>query len=155
MTNEQWAWLAGFIDGEGYLGLTYQLTAVTKRSAASPRYHPYLIITNTNAEAIEYIHALLSSGKVYKILRKDGKSKDAYHLKVTKAPDLLLILEQLESFILVKHEQCVLLINYLRYRRTIIPLTGRGRRGVTSFGEKDNEFYQRLLGLNKKGPPFI
>ena len=150
MTNEELAWLAGFIDGEGYIGLTYQVKAASRQSAATPRYHPYLIVTNTNMGAIEQIHAILGIGKVYKIPRQDDKSKDAYQLKITKALDLLLVLEQLQPFLRVKREQCELLVSYLRYRMTVKLLTGRGRRGVTSFGEKDAEVYQRLLVLNKK-----
>lgn len=155
MTNEQWTWLAGFIDGEGYLGLTHQVKVASGSSAATPRYHPYLIITNTNKRAIEHIHTLLGTGRVYKIRRHDDKSKNAYQFKVTKANDLLTVLEQLKSFLKIKGEQCELLIDYLKYRTTIKPLTGRGRRGVTSFGETDNKFYQRRRGLNKKGPPSI
>lgn len=42
------AWLAGFIDGEGYVGITFQKKKETKTQAASPLYHPYIIIANTN-----------------------------------------------------------------------------------------------------------
>jgi len=153
MTKEQLAWLAGFIDGEGYLGLTYQVKAASLSSATTPRYHPYLIVTNTNQRVIERVHTLLGIGKVYKISRKDEKSKDVYQFKLTKAADLVLVLEQLQPCLWVKREQCELLLSYLRYRITITPLTGRGRRGVTSYGEKDRDYYQRLLVLNKKGPP--
>lgn len=49
------SWLAGFIDGEGYIGITFQRKKETKQSAASPRYHPYLIVANTNKEVLLYI----------------------------------------------------------------------------------------------------
>lgn len=48
MTNTQLAWLAGFIDGEGYLGITYQTKPTTRQAAASPRYHPYLSLLELN-----------------------------------------------------------------------------------------------------------
>ncbi len=67
MTNEEWAWLAGFVDGEGFVGLTHQIKKETKHCAASPRYHPYLIITNTDLTAILYkrLLALNKKGQRY------------------------------------------------------------------------------------------
>lgn len=150
MTNEQAAWLAGFIDGEGYLGLTYQVKAVSNQSAASPRYHPYLIITNTDSAAIERIKKLLGVGRVYTITSK-SPHKSAYQLKITKGADLLPVLARLQPFLIIKQRQCNVLTSWLQRRMGIKPITGRGRRGVTSFGQYDDTIYHQLLNLNRRG----
>lgn len=42
LTNEQKAWFAGFIDGEGYLGITFQRKKENRNQSASPCYHSLL-----------------------------------------------------------------------------------------------------------------
>lgn len=57
LTESQKAWLAGFIDGEGYIGLTFQRKKVTQTQAASPLYKPYVVIANTNYEVLQWIQS--------------------------------------------------------------------------------------------------
>ncbi len=64
LNPEQKAWLAGFVDGEGYLGITFQRKKETRSQAASPHYHPYLVIANTNLPALSYIQEIVGAGKV-------------------------------------------------------------------------------------------
>ena len=55
-------YLAGFIDGEGYIGITFQRKKETHYQSASARYHPYLIITNNNYEILNDIKNFIGSG---------------------------------------------------------------------------------------------
>lgn len=64
---------------------------------------------------------------------------------------LLEILEDMLPYLRVKQGQCKILIDFIRRRRKIKPVTGRGYRGVTSFTFEDEEIYKRLLLLNKRG----
>ncbi len=151
MTDEAKAWLAGFIDGEGYIGLTFQIKRETPTSARSPRYHPYLIITNTHKAVIEYIQILLGVGRVYNFSRKNIKFKNAYQIKISQSNDLQAVLTAILPYLRVKSEQARIVLDFLARRSEVRLITGRGHRGVTSFGEADRSLYQRLLDLNKTG----
>lgn len=152
MTDEAKAWLAGFIDGEGYIGLTFQIKKATPTSARTPRYHPYLIIANTNKAVIEYIQTILGVGRVYNFFPKNIKFKGAYQIKISQNNDLQAVLTAILPYLRVKSEQARIVLDFLARRKDIKPITSRGHRGATSFGEADKALYQRLLDLNKKGP---
>jgi len=145
------SWLAGFIDGEGYIGITFQRKKETKQSAPSPRYHPFLIIVNTNKEVLLHIKELIGEGRLYTLNKGLGKSKKSYQYKLTKMSTLLEVLEGILPYLKIKKKQCELLINFIKRRKSIKPITGRGYRGVTSFNNDDEGIYRLLLSLNKKG----
>jgi len=67
LTEPQKAYLAGFIDGEGYIGLTFQIKRETSQNSATPRHHPYLIIANNNSSVLFYVKELLGEGRIYKL----------------------------------------------------------------------------------------
>ena len=146
------AWLAGFIDGEGYIGITFQRKKQTSTSSASPLYHPFLIIVNTNKDVLLYIKQLIGGGKLY-ILRKKNShnNKKCYQFKLTKMDRLLRLLEEIDPYLKIKNKQCEFLIAFLKRRMYIKPITGRGSRGITSFTDEDKEIYDNLLSLNKRG----
>ncbi len=145
------AWLAGFIDGEGYIGITFQIKKETRQSAVSPRYHPFLIIANTNEEVLIYVKELINEGRTYILGKGLGKNKKSYQYKLTRMDTLLGVLKDILPYLRIKRMQCELLINFIERRKSIKPVTGRGSRGVTSFDDNDKEIYKRLLLLNKKG----
>lgn len=146
------SWLAGFIDGEGYIGITFQFKKSTKTSEASPRYHPYLIITSTNLGVLVYIKKIIGERKLYNINKnKNVKHKEAFQYKLSKMNVLLEILNCIIPYLKIKQVQCKILIDYITRRMQIKPITGRGTRGVSSFNENDEKLYQQLLTLNKRG----
>lgn len=59
MTELQRAWLAGFIDGEGSIGI-YRKKSIHAR--ASHDYGVRILAVNTNQEVMEYIKVLVGSG---------------------------------------------------------------------------------------------
>lgn len=144
------AWLAGFIDGEGYIGITFQRKRETRSQAPSPRYHPYRIIANTNRAVLEWIVERTEDGRVHSELWKQGH-RPSYQYHLTKRDQLHNILIDPLPYLHVKKEQGRLILFFLERRKAIKPLVGRGRRGITSFDQKDEEFYHKLLSLNKRG----
>lgn len=151
LTEQQKAWLAGFIDGEGFIGITFQIKKETKQSAPSFRYHPYLIITNTYKDIIHYVYNLIGEGKIYTLRNRNIKHKNAYQYKLTKMPSLSNLLDNILPYLRVKQIQCQLLIDYIKKRKSVKIITGRGHRGATSFSKEDNMLYKKLLVLNKRG----
>ncbi|PIV00897.1 hypothetical protein COS54_02225 [Candidatus Shapirobacteria bacterium CG03_land_8_20_14_0_80_39_12] len=151
LSPTQKAWLAGFIDGEGFIGITFQRKKENKIQSASPLYHPYLVVTNTNQNSIQYIQNLVGDGKVYKFKARNHLCSPAFQYKLTKGEVLLGLLKGIEPFFVVKKEQSSLVIEYLNLRRERVIITGGGSRGKTSFSLEEEDIYQKLLSLNKRG----
>lgn len=152
LTEAQKGWLAGFIDGEGYLGITFQRKKETRLQAASPLLHPYLVVVNTNREVLQHIRELIGDGHVYISKKGSDRMKESYQYKLTKMAVLLDVLKALEYYFRIKSRQCRILIEFIRRRMSTKRKTGRGSRGVTSFTTLDFSSHRALLVLNKRGP---
>ncbi|MBI2625771.1 LAGLIDADG family homing endonuclease [Candidatus Parcubacteria bacterium] len=152
LNESERAWLAGFIDGEGYIGITLQQKKETEAHAASPLYHPFLIIANTNYAILRHIQMCVGGGRLYVLKRGTTRMKESYQYKLTRMTTLLGVLYAVEPHLKVKTSQCTLLIEFVRRRMAAKRTVGRGSRGITSFTEHDQHTYEQLLGLNRRGP---
>jgi len=154
MNKKETAWLAGFIDGEGYIGITRQRKKETSRQAASLRYHPYLIIANSNYNILVFIKKLLGDGYIYEVQRKKSKlthnnEKPGFQYKLTKMNKLGCLLNTLRPYLHLKQQQCDLLLNFINIRKSAKCIYGP-YRGATSYTIEE-EIYQKLRILNKRG----
>ena len=150
LRDVDWAWLAGFIDGEGYIGIVRHRKVADTQQSATWLYHPWLIITNTDVLVLEYVESVVSSQKRASLGRTAGH-RLGYQVKVTKFKEIERLLTGIYPFLRAKKEQAKLLMKFcdLRVRAKIV--TGRGSRGSSSFGENEEEIYLQLRKLNKRG----
>ena len=95
------AWLAGFIDGEGYIGITFQRKKETRTQAPSPRYHPYLIIANTDKRALDSIVIRTGMGRIHSEVKREG-CKPSYQYQVTKRDQLYDLLDRILPYLRIK-----------------------------------------------------
>ena len=142
-------YIAGFIDSEGYIGITFQRKRETPRQSASARYHPYLIITNNNYEILNDIKKFIGLGHIYKLSR-NYKQKQSFQYKLTMMEPLKHLLRFIQPHLRLKQKQCELLLTFIDKRKNAKRITGRGYRGATSYTIEE-EIYQKLLNLNKRG----
>ena len=148
-------WLAGFIDGEGYIGIERQRKKETTKQAASLLYHPYLIIANSNSNVLKFIRECIGYGYIYEVRRKKSKSshnneKPGFQYKLTKMDQLKPLLNLLRPYLHLKQQQCDLLLKFINIRKSARRIYGP-HRGYTSFSNLEEEIYQKLLTLNKRG----
>jgi len=151
LSEAQKAWLAGFIDGEGYVGIVFQTKKETRKSSATPRYHPFIVIANNDLEVLRYIQKIIGEGRVNLVRDVRGNCNRTYQYRLSKSVALLHTLECLFPYLKIKNRQCDILTKFLQRRALIKPITGRGHRGTTSFNEVDYSLYKRLAALNKRG----
>lgn len=152
LSPTQKAWLAGFIDGEGFIGITFQRKKENKQQSSTPRYHPYLIITNKNRASIFYIKDIVGNGRIYQLRKGTDKSHSpTFQYKLSKMDALVNLLKEIKPYLRVKHKQCNLLLQYIKTRQNKTIVTGAGSRGTTSFSVEEEEIYNKLLALNKRG----
>ena len=145
------AWLAGFIDGEGYIGVVKSQKSENDQHSASWLFHPWVIVTNTNPKAIKDIQTAIGFGKRAFLRRTEGRDKPAYQIKITKLDDVITLLETIGPYLKLKTKQCKLMIKFCKLRKKAVIITGRGSRGNTSFGKKEENIFIDLKKLNKRG----
>ena len=136
MKEKEISWLAGFIDGEGYIGITFQRKKENSRQSASAHYHPYLIISNNNYEVLKNIKEFVCSGYVYRSLRNSelrNKQKQSFQYKLTRMRELESLLYSIQPYLHIKQKQCELLLEFIKVRKNAKKITGRGSRGLTSY----------------------
>lgn len=144
-------WLTGFIDGEGYIGITRQRKKETSKQSSSLLYHPYLIISNNDLNILKCIKELIGYGYIHKINRKTKPhQKASFQYKLAKMDKLEGILRAIQPYLHLKQKQCELLLNFINLRENAKRVSGRGYRGGTSY-TKEEEIYQKLRILNKRG----
>jgi len=144
------AWLAGFVDGEGYIGIVRQRKKANRQQSDSLVYHPWVIVTNTDTKILEYIQSVVLTQKRASLGFTEGH-KIGYQVKITKFGEVIALLEEILPYLKVKSEQAKLLIKYCKTRGGTRIITGRGSRGKTSFGTLEEKIYQKLRVLNKRG----
>lgn len=144
------AWLAGFIDGEGFLGVVKQRKIANRLQSDSWLYHPWVTVTSTNLSIIEEILSTVWGGKKASLGRTAGH-KLGYQAKFTKLEAVERLLNNVKPFLRLKGSQADLLLEFCRLRKMAVIKTGRGSRGKTSFGAKEEKIYLELRKLNKRG----
>ena len=106
LSKWQLAWLAGFIDGEGTIGI-YQVNG---------RPQLQLKVNNTCLTVIEFIHTLTGIGSVtYVDKAKQLNSKSVLpqkYWRVTSASEMRDIISKLLPYLLVKTDQAIMMLEF-------------------------------------------
>ncbi|CAN5192391.1 hypothetical protein BH09PAT1_BH09PAT1_7250 [soil metagenome] len=152
MSNFNDAWLSGFIDGEGSVGLT----------KSKETYIPTLQITTTCQKSCEYIIDVLIPiiGKIPSWSYQEKRPeihRDSYYIRVTGMGRISKVIEAVLPYSITKKEHWELLKEFIKIR---IELTGtdnkgnikRGGKNRKPYGEREKEIYTELRAINRRGP---
>lgn len=111
MEREQYAYLAGIIDGEGTINI-YNRKPNASRGEINGTFNVYLAITNTDLRLLEWIKEVTGVGSV----TKDKKRKDREHRQTYRwtaaANDAEEILSKTYEFLVIKKEQADLVFSF-------------------------------------------
>ena len=141
------AWMAGFIDGEGSIGLNQEYDI--RKGAGYFHYRPSLQIVNTDRGSIEIFYKYIGCGD-FRMVNRDKlgyrKQQPVYRLNVRKAEPLLRFLKEIEPYLTIKKRRAQLVIEYIENR---LSKPGRGRYNPKT--EADKEIWGKLMLLNLRG----
>ena len=138
-TAEQAIWLAGFIDGEGSIGIMKR----AKRDMGG--YQPRVTITNTNRQLLEEIKKWVGGGYLHWNRRTPADHrKDVFTLAVANRIALNLI-QEIRPYIRLKAEQADM---FLHYYDVAVGPAGPSRGTLKTV--QDN-IYHAMRQLNRKG----
>lgn len=124
------AYIAGFLDGEGYISLC----------KGHNGYRPTLEVSGVDSRPLRLIQSFYG-GKLYVARKKKTGHKDAKRLVMNRREDLLRILEDVTPHMIVKAAQAKLMLEYLhRYLKN----------KTAPVGERE-VYYKAFLVLNGRG----
>ena len=105
MTEQEKAYLAGIIDGEGCLRLSK-----SSRPNNKCAYHISIVIANTSVHLFDWLNVRIP-GKMYTSRQNHEKWRGCYHWTLTGTNQCLYFLKQIEPYLVIKKEQAQVLMN--------------------------------------------
>lgn len=123
-----WAWLAGFIDGDGHMGV-YPAGAT-------------LEIVNTDLVTLEWLQTTLGYGSITKLTPGSGRQRQAYKWSCY-AKGMRVVLPKILPYLRTKHDRAVLLLEFLDRARP-----GKKRSPEELAARKDLK--ERIAALNRR-----
>ncbi len=136
-----YAYLAGFIDGEGTIGIRYHRD---KRLHKGFTIDAQVYITNSNRAILEIIQKEI--GGSISISTAEGKNKNSkpvYRLKFLNHKIILSVLTSIVPYIITKKEQTDLLIKFCNLREK--------RSYGNGYSQEELRIANRIINLNKRG----
>jgi hypothetical protein len=141
MTREEAAYVAGFLDGEGYA------TVVCKPNRRC--YRAQVGFANRDLAVLAWIQRFVG-GHIARLSRQKSTHAPAFELKTSSHAALRFFLPQLLPFLRIKRQQVESLLAFLalgKIKRRGIP----ARANVEDIAVRE-QFRQKFKAMNKRGP---
>jgi hypothetical protein len=147
MSEEESAWLAGVVDGEGSIFLSKVTNPAYRRGFF---YRPQLNVSNSNRSFLVKVMEIVGEGTVHLARRGDERTKTRWEYNAT-AGVLRKVLPQIVGYLIVKREMAEKTLEYFDYIDAN-PIYGR-RPIPQGYYERLDELYWIIKKLNEKGKP--
>ncbi len=132
-------YIAGFIDGEGYISVVKHKDTRLKRGYT---LFPIFRITNSNKEALEKINEFVKGDIRSNGRDRNSNHKQVYRIEVIKLERIKEILKEIKPYLIIKKQQAELMINFCNRRL---------KADVKNYTEDDFKFPELFSKLNKRG----
>jgi DNA-binding CsgD family transcriptional regulator len=133
-------YVAGMLDGEG----TISIVKATRNDRKEPHWKPLVMITNTNREALEFIVREVGGFRFHNKKGTTGKNskKPVYRIIMVKHKDVLVLLEMLLPYLMIKRRQAELVIEFCKSRLS--------KPNHAPYDDKEKEIIDEVKRLNKR-----
>jgi hypothetical protein len=129
-------WIAGFFDGEGYIGLWKR---TDHRVGYKDTYRPSVVIANTDKKTIDYLsEQLLSFGITNHIKYRPSKKswRESWVVEINGFKRLKKFIDFIEEHCITKKEQVLLVKEFIERRMAVFK--------NVPYIERDHEIYEKL-----------
>lgn len=133
LTAAQRGWIAGIIDGEGWVGFS----KLNNGAYIQPR-----IDVGSTTRRMQATLKKLLGGHIHRQSRAEKNQKDMYRWSVWSYERVQAVLEIVAPYLIVKRKQAQVVLSYCRRR-----LSAR----YSAIGFRDQQAYKRVRLLNKRG----
>jgi hypothetical protein len=133
------AYLAGLIDGEGYVGVRE-----SNNRKRGYQLSPIVEISGTNFPFLLKVREKIGAGHIRTYDSKNRKWKSSVKFQICRLIDIVALLNRLLPYLILKKQQAELLIQFCNSRLKT-PLRGN------SYSEEEINIFYKLKELNRKG----
>jgi hypothetical protein len=155
MTNEHIAYIAGFLDGEGYI----TIRRANRGTARNPSYRLVIGFTNTYLPVLEWIKSVVGAGCINTKPRKDKeKHSPAFELTIHQREVQRQLLTEVLKFAIIKRHQIALGLAFLdlgKVKKEVVEIRGKSWPkflAIKGDVETREQFKTHLTLLNRRGP---
>ena len=138
LSNEDAAYIAGLMDGEGYIGL---IRNHFKSPNRTPSYHLKIEICNNCLDLLNWIKVTTGCGRIYK--RKDSRAS-SWIISTSFCKDFL---EAIYPYLRIKKLQTEVAFQYCK---TVLPKYGSACKLTTEVVTKREELRSKIIELNSR-----
>jgi hypothetical protein len=149
MDDEERAWLAGVIDGEGAIFLSKVKNTACRRGFF---YLPQIAVSNTHRELLVRVGQIIGEGTVCRGKKAEGHARLRWQYQGVSGV-LRSILPQVMPLLIVKRPVAEKMLEFLNFMHEH-PLSGQ-RPVEDGYYDRLDSLYQRIKKLNEKGKPRI
>lgn len=135
-------YLAGIIDGEGYIGISRDNRRYTHRR----RYVTRLTISNTNLALLEAIRAFVGGGHIYPMKQQQSHHTPAWQYVIQDRATLKRVLLAVHPHLIIKKAQAAALIQFLQHD------DAASRESLVDYVASLNRRPRKPLAFNKTYP---
>ena len=137
------AYIAGFIDGEGSIGLTSHGRLRRDGRARGLTFRPVVTVYNKHRGVLESMRGYAKVGRLHVRVRNRQEWSDAHIWKVDGGRDVEQLLRLIAPHLVVKREQATLLLRFIERRR---------EQHTRPYTETDYELVLALRKVNGRHP---
>lgn len=154
MDSHDAAYIAGFLDGEGYISIRRS----NRTKCQNPAYRLVIGFTNTNRAILDWIKKIAGGGCINPKSRRKAQHSEAWELTIHTKDIQIMILAETYPYIRIKQRQAELAISFLalgKVRKTMTEVRGKTWpifRAVPEDIAERERFKQELTEMNKRGP---
>ena len=144
LTDLEIGYIAGIIDGEGWLGL---VNRTDRRNKKNINCQTYLMIGNTNKKVLDWLVKITKLGNISKPYDSEIKlsSNRKPHWLLRFSPnDMRLLLPRIIPYLVIKKRQAEIIIEYLN-------MTFKGKHRTEEEYTIIMRLYDEIKQLNRKG----
>lgn len=128
MAAEEAAYIAGFIDGEGSIGIVAHNKPgnIAGKDRRTPHYRLVISVTNRDLAVLRWINERCG-GSCFEKLRRNAKWAPAFELRITNRDDALALLMAIKPYIKIKARQVELALAFLDLGLSRVTFSARGK----------------------------
>jgi len=154
-TNKLWAYIAGVVDGEGHLTIAKEYDKRQNKQY----YYPYIRVGNTNIPFLTFLKEKTGFGHISSVgVKRKPNHKPAFYWIIGKYSQVQALLEKVIPYLFIKRRLLEFLRIYNEEKRKVLnSINWRGYKGLrgrphwASYTSRQEEIYNELRGLNKRG----
>lgn len=137
-----WAWVGGFMDGEGSIGVSRD------NNRGRHGYRAMLQLANTDISAmLRATRIMRVTNRITLLAAPTPNHAAQYHLNVREQKTLVVLLARLTPHLWVKRRQAQLVMEFVASR-----LARRGQGRYAAYTNREKAIYAELRELNRTGP---